>query len=400
MLIRFVEHLRAGGLPIGLQEVLALLGALRADVVAPSIEEFHALARACLVKREGHYDLYDRLYGRYFEGVHAASVEWFKDLPAEWLKALAKREFTDEEKAALEKLGSFEELMQKLRERMAEQHQRHQGGNRYIGTGGTSPFGNSGYHPEGVRIGGQSTHRRATKVWEERNYRDLDGDAELNTRNFKLALRRLRRFAREGATEELALDDTISATAQNAGWLDLKFRAERHNAVKVLLLIDIGGSMDDHIRICEELFAAAKSEFKHLVHYYFHNCVYERVWRENKRRREQALSTHQLLHTYPGDYRLIVLGDASMNPYELLSPGASVEHFNEEAGVVWMRRLLAAYPHAVWLNPAPANSWAYTTSIGIVRELMQERMYPLTLDGLSAAIAALKQPMAAEPAPA
>lgn len=402
IMTRFLTHLRAGGLKVSLNEFLSLLEALSQRVIAPDVDEFYLLARTILVKNESAYDRFDQLFASFLDGVQAALHDWMPSVPDDWLQAQAKRLLTDDERAAIDKLGSFEELMAQLKERLAEQHKRHQGGNRFVGTGGTSPFGNSGYHPEGVRIGGKSTHRRAVKVWEQRQFADLNDQLELNTRNFKVALRRLRRFAREGAAEELAVDDTISATAKNAGWLDLKFVPERHNAIKVLLCLDVGGSMDDHIRVCEELFSAARAEFKHLEHYYFHNCVYERLWRSNARNREDVVSTHQLLHTYGSDYRLIFVGDASMNPYELLAPGASVEHHNPEAGVVWMRRLLATFPHAVWINPVEPQNWDYVSSLGMLRELMQQRMFPLTLDGLSAAIEALRHPKVtmSEPQPA
>lgn len=389
MLIRFFLHLKASGLKPGIGEFLTLLAALKADVATHSIDDFYLLARLCLVKDETQFDRFDRAFKAYFDGVSDLSDSLFGKIPEEWLRAAAELNLSDEDKAKLEAL-SWDELMQTLKDRLEEQHERHQGGNRWIGTGGTSPFGNSGFNPAGVRIGGKSKNRSAVKVWEQRGYRNLDDTVELGTRNIKVALRLLRRFARTGAADQLDLDHTISATARNAGWLDLKLQPERHNAVKVLLFFDIGGSMDDHIRVCEELFSAAKAEFKHLESFYFHNFLYERVWRDNQRRSSEATMTWDLLHKYPADYKVIVVGDASMSPYEILQAGGSVEHFNEEPGAVWLERLLSVYPKFAWLNPVASDRWDYLSSIKITRELIGgERMYPLTLDGLKRAISGL-----------
>jgi uncharacterized protein with von Willebrand factor type A (vWA) domain len=390
MLIDFFLHLKARKLPVSTREFLTLLEALRARVGGNSIDDFYFLSRACLVKDESHYDRYDRAFGEYFKGVtEIPGLE--AELPEEWLRAMAKKLLTPEEKAKLEALG-WDKLMEELKKRLEEQKGRHQGGSKWIGTGGTSPFGNSGYHPEGIRIGGESAgNRTAVKVWAKREFRNLDDNVELGTRNIKIALRRLRRFAREGAAEELDLDETIRGTARNAGWLDLKMRPERHNKVKVLLFLDIGGSMDDHVRVCEEMFSAAKSEFKHLEHFYFHNCIYDFVWRDNTRRHGERLPLWDVMHRYGNDYKLVLVGDATMSPYEIVHPGGSVEYNNEEAGAVWLRRLLDAYPAAVWLNPEPERAWDYRPSIGLIREIMESRMFPLTLDGLARAMRELNK---------
>ncbi|QEL65433.1 VWA containing CoxE family protein [Oryzomicrobium terrae] len=392
MLIDFFLHLKQRGLPVSLTEFLTLLEALEARVITANSDDFYLLARTVLVKDEARYDLFDAAFGEYFRGIAALpdpSAALARTLPEEWLKLLAQRVLSAEERAQLEKLG-WDELFKRLKERLDEQKERHAGGSKWIGTGGSSPFGHGGYHPEGIRIGGPSAgNRTAVKVWEKREFRNLADDVELGTRNIKVALRRLRRFARQGAATELDLDATIEGTARNAGTLDLHLRPERHNAVKVLLCLDVGGSMDDHIRVCEELFSAARSEFKHLEHYYFHNCVYESLWRDNRRRHDERIATWQVLHTYPSDYRLIFVGDATMSPYEIVQPGGSVEHWNEEPGAAWLKRMLAAFPHAVWLNPVPEAHWPHSHSLRMVRELMGERMYPLTLDGLARAIHAL-----------
>jgi uncharacterized protein with von Willebrand factor type A (vWA) domain len=382
MLIEFFLKLKAGGVPVSIKEFLTLIEALAKRVAFGSMEEFYYLARAALVKDEKFYDRYDRVFAAYFKGIIAADgIELL--IPEEWLKKLAERILTDEEKRLIESLGGWDKLMETLKQRLEEQKGRHQGGNKWIGTAGTSPFGAYGYNPEGVRIGqNESRHRRAVKVWDKREYRNLDDTVELGTRNIKVALRRLRKFARIGAPEELDLDDTIRSTARNAGWLDLKMVPERHNAVKVLLFLDIGGSMDDHIRTCEQLFSAARVEFKHLEYFYFHNFLYERVWRDNRRRAAERLATWEVLHTYPHDYKVIFVGDATMSPYEIVYPGGSVEHSNEEAGAVWMQRLLTVYPQTIWLNPQPEAVWDYHESIRITRQLMGERMFPLTLEGL------------------
>jgi uncharacterized protein with von Willebrand factor type A (vWA) domain len=390
MLIRFFSWLRACGLKPSLNELLMLLDALRRGFARLSVDEFYLLARTCLIKDETQYDRYDRAFGSFFDGMGGLAAELYGEIPESWLRAEVERLFTDEEKARLQALGGLDKLLEELRQRLAEQRGRHEGGSRWIGTGGTSPFGNSGYNPAGVRIGGASRQRSAVKVWDQREFRNLDDRRELGTRDIKLALRALRRLTRSGAADQLDLDDTIRSTARNAGWLDIKFVPERHNAVKLLLLLDIGGSMDDHVRVCEEVFSAARSEFKHLEHFYFHNFVYERVWRDNARRWDVHSATHQLLHTYPADYKLVIVGDASMAPSEILQPGGSIEHFNEEAGEVWLRRLTSTYARAVWLNPVDSAQWEWTPSIGITRELMGGHMYPLTLAGLNRAVDVLK----------
>ncbi len=390
MLDEFFLQLRAGGVPATIREYLVLLEALDRGVADYRVENFYHLARATLVKDEGHYDRFDRVFAAYFRGVAQLPADLVASLPEEWLRRLAELNLSEADKAAIEALGGWEKLMETLRQRLAEQRERHQGGNKWIGTAGTSPFGAYGYNPEGVRIGQhESRHRRAVKVWDRREFRDLDGAEELGPRSLKLALRRLRRFAREGAAEELDLDGTIGATARNAGWLDLRLRPERHNAVKVLLFLDVGGSMDDHVRTCEALFAAARAEFKHLEHYYFHNFLYESVWRENRRRHTDRYPVPALMHRFAQDYKVIFVGDATMSPYEILHAGGALEYHNEEAGAVWLQRMLDTWPHSVWLNPQPEERWDVHTSIRLTRELMDERMYPLTLDGLDRAMRAL-----------
>jgi uncharacterized protein with von Willebrand factor type A (vWA) domain len=390
MLIDFFLHLKAQRLPVSTREFLTLLEGLRERLAGHSIDDFYFLARTCLVKDEAHYDRFDQAFGEYFKGVTALpGLE--TELPEEWLRAMARKHLSPEEKAAIEKLG-WDRLMEELQKRLEEQQSRHQGGSKWIGTGGSSPFGNSGYHPEGIRVGGESAgNRTAVKVWQQREFRNLDDSIELGTRNIKVALRRLRRFAREGAAEELDLDETIRGTARNAGWLDLKLRPERHNRVKVLLFLDVGGSMDDHVRVCEELFSAARSEFKHLEHFYFHNCVYDHVWRDNQRRRSERVPLGEVQHRYGPDYKLVLVGDATMSPYEILHPGGAIEYNNAEAGAVWLRRLLDAYPAAVWLNPEPERFWEYRPSIGLIRDIVERRMFPLTLDGLARAMRQLNK---------
>ena len=390
MLIDFFLHLKAARLPVSTREFLTLLEGLQQGLANHSLDDFYVLSRACLVKDEAHYDKFDRAFGSYFKGVtELPGLE--AEIPEDWLRQLMKKHLTPEEKAALEKLG-WDELMQKFKERLAEQKERHEGGNKWIGTGGSSPFGHGGYHPEGIRIGGPSAgNRTAVKVWEQREFRNLDDSVELGTRNIKVALRRLRRFAREGAAEELDLDGTIRGTAQNAGLLDLKLRPERHNKVKVLLFLDVGGSMDDHIQLCEELFSAARGEFKHLEHFYFHNCIYDFVWRDNTRRRSEPIPLMDVLHKYGDDYKLIIVGDATMSPYEILKPGGNIEYMNQEAGAVWLSRLLERYPHAVWLNPEARHLWDYRQSIQIIHNLVGGRMFPLTLDGLEQAMRQLNK---------
>ena len=391
MLIRFFLMLRAAGVPVSLTEFLALLEALEARLVGTSAEDFYWVARAVLVKDERHYDRFDRVFAAHFKGAELALESLLAtEIPADWLKPEFMLRLSEEEKARIQSLGGWEALMQTLRERLAEQKSRHQGGSKWIGTGGTSPFGHSGYNPEGIRIGGAGGNRSAVKVWDRREFANLDDSVELGTRNVKLALRRLRRFARQGAAETLDLDGTIDSTARRAGLLDIRMVPERHNAVKVLLFLDIGGSMDEHVRICEELFSAARGEFKHLEHYYFHNFVYESVWKDNRRRHGERTPLPQLMRTYGHDYRLVIVGDATMSPYEILQPGGSIEHWNEEPGAAWMKRLLASYPRHAWLNPEPRDRWDYTPSVRITRELFEDRMFPLTLEGLDRAMRSLQ----------
>jgi uncharacterized protein with von Willebrand factor type A (vWA) domain len=376
--------------PASVREYLTLMEALQKHVSSGSLDEFYYLARTCLVKDESNYDKFDRVFGAYFHGIASPPEGVTVEIPEEWLRKQAELLLTDEEKKLVESLGGWEKLMETLRKRLEEQKGRHQGGSKWIGTGGTSPFGAYGYNPEGVRIGQDgSRNRSAVKVWDKREYRNLDDSVELGVRNIKVALKRLRKFAREGAADELDLDDTIRSTARNAGYLDIKMVPERHNAVKVLLFLDVGGSMEDYVRICEELFSAARVEFKHLEYFYFHNFLYESVWRDNRRRNSERTPTFQVLHKYPHDYKLIFVGDAAMSPYEIGYPGGSVEHQNEEAGAVWLQRMLNVYPHAAWLNPTPQDRWDYYESIGMVRNLMGGRMYPLTLEGLEQAMRAL-----------
>ncbi len=394
MLIDFFFELRKGGVPVTLTEFLTLLEALQRRVAWASAQEFYYLARTTLVKDERHYDRFDRVFAEVFNGAQKLFEELVAKVPDEWLRALAARTLTEEEKRKVEALGGWEKLLETLRRRLQEQKERHEGGNKWIGTQGTSPFGANGYNPEGIRIGqAGSRNRRAVKVWDQREYRNFDDTVELGTRNLKLALRKLRRFAREGAADQLDLDGTIAATARNAGLLDLKLVPERRNAVKVLLFLDVGGSMDDHIRICEELFSAARGEFKHLEHFYFHNFLYENVWKDNRRRFSAVTPVTQILRTYGHDYRVIFVGDATMSPYEITQPGGSVEHWNKEAGSLWMQRMTAAYPRLVWLNPESPQRWEYTASVRITRELVSDRMFPVTIQGLDCAIAALRRPL-------
>ncbi|HEU4959510.1 MAG TPA: VWA domain-containing protein [Sphingomonas sp.] len=384
MFLDFLDALRAAGIPASLKEHLVLLEALEREAIDRSPEHFYYLARATYVKDEGLLDRFDQVFAKVFKGL-AGEAAQTAEIPADWLRAVADKFLSPEEMAAIRSLGSWDEIMETLKQRLAEQDERHQGGSKWIGTGGTSPYGNSGYNPEGVRIGGESRHGRALKVWDRRAFRNLDSTRALGTRNIKLALRRLRRFAREGAADELDLDATIEGTARQ-GWLDIRMRPERHNAVKLLLFLDVGGSMDPFVTLCEELFSAATSEFKNLEFFYFHNCPYEGLWKDNLRRFTERTPTGHVLHKFGHDYKLVFVGDASMSPYEITHPGGSVEHMNEEAGAVWMRRLTATYPAAVWLNPLPEAQWGYSQSVRLIRELMADRMYPLTLDGLDAAM--------------
>jgi len=386
MFLTFFTDLRNAQIPVTLREYLSLMEALSADLAQKSVEDFYYLARTCLVKDERNLDKFDRVFGATFKGLENLLDGLNKvEIPADWLRKIAEKHLTDEEKQQIEALG-WEKLMETLRERLKEQKERHQGGNKWIGTGGTSPFGAYGYNPEGIRIGQDKNRNfRAVKVWDKREFKDLDGTVEIGTRNIKVALRRLRKFARTGAPEELDLENTIQETAQK-GWLDVQMRAERRNAVKVLLFFDIGGSMDWHVELAEELFSAAKAEFKHMEYFYFHNCVYESVWKDNRRRFVDSTPTWDVLHKFSSDYKVIFVGDASMAPYEIMVAGGAVEHMNAEAGSIWMERITRTYPHSVWLNPVPQTHWRRTQSIGLIRQLMNNRMYPLTLEGLEAAM--------------
>lgn len=397
MLIEFFQTLRAARLPVSVKEFLTLLQALQAGVLderahggeGPTPERFYVLARAALVKDEAHFDRFDRAFAAYFKGVQQRA-ELARALPEDWLRKALERQLTPEQRAALQALG-WDELMAELKKRLEEQHQRHEGGNRMIGTGGTSPFGAHGVNPQGIRIGPGGGNQSAVKVWDERAYKDYDDTRELNTRQIKVALRRLRRFAREGAELELDLDDTVHRTAANAGLLDIRMVPERHNKVKVLLLMDVGGTMDEHVRRVEELFSAAKSEFKHLEFFYFHNCVYDFVWKHNRRRHAERTSTWDLVRTYNKDWRLVLVGDATMSPYEILQPGGSVEYHNEEPGAEWLQRLVRAFPHHAWINPEPQGVWGYRQSIALVQQLVGQRMFPLTLNGLEGAMRLLSK---------
>jgi len=391
MFISFFLELRAAKVPASLREFLTLMEAMQRRVARFDIDEFYFLARATLVKDERHLDRFDRVFGHCFNGIETPADPQ-AELPEEWLRKLGERYLTEEEKAQVEALGGWEKLMETLRQRLAEQQGRHSGGSKWIGTGGTSPFGAHGYNPEGIRIGPKSQgNRTAVKVRDKREFKNLDDTIELGTRNIKLALRRLRQFARQGAELELDLPGTIRSTAHNAGWLDLQMVPERHNAVKLLLFLDVGGSMDDHIRVCEELFSAARGEFKHLEHFYFHNCLYDSVWKDSRRRHVEQIEVMEVLRTYDQTHKVVLVGDASMSPYEIEKEGGSVERWNEEPGQLWMRRLLDAYPKAVWLNPVPEKYWGGTISIGMIRRLMEDRMFPLTLDGIDRAMRELTQ---------
>jgi uncharacterized protein with von Willebrand factor type A (vWA) domain len=380
MLIDFFFTLKDARIPVSIKEFLVLLEAMQRNVIGPSLDEFYYLSRTALVKDEAHYDKFDQAFGMYFRGIDAI-FEKNPEIPLEWLARRMQRELTPEQIAQIEKLG-YDKLMDRLKELLREQKERHEGGSKWIGTGGTSPFGHGGWNPEGVRIGGESRNRSAVKVWEARSYRDYDAERELGTRNIKVALRRLRKFAREGAEEELALDDTIRATANNAGYLDIKMQPERRNRIKVLMLLDVGGSMDDHIARTEELFSAARTEFKNMEFFYFHNCVYDYLWKNNRRRHAERFPAWDILRKYTPDTKLIFVGDATMSPYEILQPGGSVEYNNEEAGSAWLQRFTAAFPKFIWLNPEPEGLWQYRQSVAIIRQLMNNRMFPVTIDGL------------------
>ncbi len=383
MLTNFFYALRKADLKPSVTEYLTLIEALQRRVAFCSIDDFYYLARTTLVKDETKFDKFDRVFGTYFKGVEDLLENLLQaEIPGEWLEQMKQLQLSDEEMRKIQALGGLDKLMEELKKRLEEQKERHEGGNKWIGTGGTSPFGNAGFNPEGVRIGGQGGNRRAVKVWDKREYANLDDTLELGTRNIKLALRRLRKFARTGAEEVLDLDDTIRSTARNAGYLDIKMVPERHNAVKVLLFFDVGGSMDPHIRVCEELFSAASGEFKHMEYFYFHNFVYESVWKDNNRRQTDKTSTWDVIHRFGEDYKLIFVGDATMSPYEITYAGGSVEHWNEEAGATWMQRLTQHFKHSIWLNPEPEEHWEYHPSIQVTRELVEQRMFPMTLAGL------------------
>jgi len=394
MLIDFFYTLRAAKLPVSVKEFLMLLEAMQANVVGPqsdacSMDDFYYLSRTALIKDEKHFDKFDKAFGAYFKGVEMLT-DFAADVPMEWLKKILENELTPEQKAAIEKMG-WDELMQTLKKRLEEQKERHEGGSKWIGTGGTSPFGNSGYNPQGIRIGGKGGNKSAVKVWDQRAYQDYDDSIELGTRNIKVALRRLRRFAREGAEDEFDLDNTIRSTAANAGYLDIKMRPERHNNVKLLLLMDVGGTMDEHVSRVEELFSAVKGEFKHLEFFYFHNCVYDFLWKNNRRRFAEKFDTWDVIRKYNKDHKLVFVGDTTMSPYEILQPGGSVEYNNEEAGAEWIQRLTHAYPKFAWINPEPLGVWQYRQSISIIQQLISNRMFPLTLKGLEDAMRMLSK---------
>ncbi len=382
MLINFFYTLKKANVPVSIKELLDLLAAMEQNLAFGSVDDFYLLSRTCMVKDEKYYDRFDRAFGAYFKNLENLDDIIEALIPEDWLRKEFEKNLSDEEKAKIESLGGLEKLIEEFKKRLEEQKERHSGGNKWIGTGGTSPFGNGGFNPEGIRVGGEGGQGSAVKVWEERQFQDLDDSVQIGTRNIKVALRRLRKFAREGSADQLDLDDTIRSTARNAGLLDIKMVPERHNAVKVLIFFDIGGSMDPYVRLCEELFSAAKTEFKHLEYFYFHNCLYDYVWKDNHRRRDEQISTYDLLHKYSSDYKVIFVGDASMAPYEINSPGGSVEYHNEEPGNVWMNRLNKTYDKLIWLNPVQEQYWDYTPSILMLRELVEGKMFPLTLGGL------------------
>ena len=389
MLVQFFYGLRNAGVPVSIRELLDLMAGLEARLAFMDVDEFYQLARVCMVKDEKYYDRFDKAFGSYFSDLSTLDDIIEAMIPDDWLRREFLKQLSDEEKAKIESLGGLDKLIEEFKKRLDEQKGRHAGGNKWIGTGGTSPYGHSGYNPEGIRIGGESRNKKAVKVWERRDFKNLDDNVELGTRNIKVALRRLRKFARTGAADELDINDTISSTAKNGGMLDLKMVPERHNAVKVLLFFDVGGSMDPHIRVCEELFSAARTEFKHMEYYYFHNYIYESVWDNNMRRHSDRIQLLDILHKYSSDYKVIFVGDASMSPYEIVQPGGSVEHWNEESGEMWMRRLRETYEKVAWLNPVPPQDWNWTQSIKLVEQQMEGHMYPMTLGGLEQAMAYL-----------
>ena len=390
MLIKFFMTLKEERLPVSFTELFTLLECLKKNIIFGNVDDFYHLSRLCLIKDEKNFDKFDRAFAKYFENVEILDELSSHEIPNEWLRNQLESMLTDEEKAKIEALGGLDKLMEEFKKRMEEQKKRHQGGNKWVGTGGTSPFGAYGYNPEGIRIGQQEGRSgRAVKVWDRRNYRDLDDSVELGTRNLKLALRRLRKFARTGTAEELDLDNTISSTAKNAGLLDIKMIPERHNAVKVLLFFDVGGSMDPHVKTCEELFSAARSEFKHLKYYYFHNFLYESVWTKSHRRHAETTPIFEVMNKYSKDYKVIFVGDATMAPYEITHTGGSIEHYNEEAGAIWMKRMSESFDNMVWINPTPKDYWEHSYSIEIVKELLEDKMFPLTVKGLEGAMGSL-----------
>jgi uncharacterized protein with von Willebrand factor type A (vWA) domain len=386
VLVNFFQGLKDGGVPVTPRELLDLLAAMNKQLVFGSIDDFYNLSRAVMVKDEKYYDRFDRAFGLHFRDLEGVDDVIEALIPDDWLRSEFVKQLSEEDKAKIESLGGLEKLIDEFKKRLEEQEKRHEGGNKWVGTGGTSPFGNDGFHPEGIRVGGQGKNKKAVKVWDRRDFKNLDDSVEIGTRNIKVALRRLRKFARTGSADELDLDDTISSTAKNAGLLDIKMVPERHNAVKVLLFLDVGGSMDPHVKVCEELFSAARTEFKHLKHFYFHNFLYDNVWENNIRRHNQRTPLHDVMHKFGHDYKVVIVGDASMSPYEIVQPGGSVEHWNEEPGAVWLERLRSTYEKCVWLNPVPEDEWQYTQSIAITNQLMEEKMYPLTLGGLEDAM--------------
>ena len=391
MLVNFFQALKDGGVPVTPRELLDLLAVMNKQLVFGSIDDFYNLSRAVMVKDEKYYDRFDRAFGLHFRDLEGVDDVIEALIPDDWLRSEFVKQLSEEDKAKIESLGGLEKLIDEFKRRLEEQEKRHEGGNKWVGTGGTSPFGNDGFHPEGVRVGGQGKNKKAVKVWDRRDFKNLDDGVEIGTRNIKVALRRLRKFARTGSADELDLDDTISSTARNAGLLDIKMVPERHNAVKVLLFLDVGGSMDPHVKVCEELFSAARTEFKHLKHFYFHNFLYDNVWENNIRRHNQRTALHDVMHKFGHDYKVVIVGDASMSPYEIVQPGGSVEHWNEEPGAIWLERMRSTYEKCVWLNPVPEDEWQYTQSISITNQLMEQKMYPLTLAGLEQAMGFLSK---------
>ena len=391
MLINFFQGLRESGVPVTTKELLDLIEGLKRNIAFADMDEFYYFSRTCMVKDEKYFDRFDRAFGLHFKELEALDDIIEALIPDDWLRSEFLKNLSDEEKAQIESLGGLEKLIEEFKKRLEEQKERHQGGSKWIGTGGTSPFGQEGYHPEGIRVGPNGKNKKAVKVWERRDFANLDDSVQLGTRNIKIAMRRLRKFARTGAADELDLDDTISSTARNAGLLDIKMVPERHNAVKVLLFLDVGGSMDPHVKVCEELFSAARTEFKHLEYFYFHNFIYESVWKNNVRRHNERTATLDILHKYSHDYKVVFVGDASMSPYEIAQPGGSVEHWNEESGEIWMRRLAEVYDKVAWLNPIPEDEWEYTQSVSMTRQLLEGHMYPLSLKGLEQSMSYLSK---------